>query len=177
MKQFLRTIKVVDQFTTEIEINKQDFIDRLQANVDRKELGFFSDSTDIFSSSKNDFKGIVGHEKFKIKRKRKFFDFNVNLAVAKGTYRQKGDNLLIEAEINGFTTLMIPFYVFLIIFYTIFVVSMFKVDANESNVFSVFPFILFHALFMFGLPYFFMRSSTKRLKHELEREFYYLTKK
>lgn len=39
------------------------------------------------------------------------------------------------------------------------------------------PFLFFHAILMFGIPYFIMRRSTQRLKHELEREFYYMTKK
>lgn len=29
---------------------------------------------------------------------------------------------------------------------------------------------------MLGIPYFVMRRSVSRMKHELEREFYYMTK-
>jgi len=38
------------------------------------------------------------------------------------------------------------------------------------------PFLFIHAAFMFGIPYFMMRRSVKRMKHDLEREFYYMTK-
>jgi preprotein translocase subunit YajC len=39
------------------------------------------------------------------------------------------------------------------------------------------PFIFIHAVFMFGIPYFMMRRSARKMKHDLEREFFYLTKK
>jgi hypothetical protein len=50
-------------------------------------------------------------------------------------------------------------------------------NINGDEQFFGGPFIFFHALFMFGIPYFMMRNSVQRLKHELEREFYYMTKK
>ena len=132
----------------------------------------------MFSSSKTEYKGHVGFDNFKIKRKRKFFDMNMNFAVAQGTYKQKENILIIEAEINGFSGMMIPFYVFGIIFYSIFIVTFILAEnIGGGGMAFVLPFILLHATLMFGLPYFVMRRSTYRMKHELEREFYYMTKK
>ncbi|HEX5171160.1 MAG TPA: hypothetical protein VFW11_18415, partial [Cyclobacteriaceae bacterium] len=111
---------------------------------------------------------------FKIRRKRKFFDMNMNIAVAQGTYRQRDGVLIIETEINGFHGMFIPFYVIGIVFY-IGMITTISLSGNPMPVF-VFPFILFHAAFMFGIPYFMMKRSTKRMKYELEREFYYMTK-
>ncbi len=169
---------MIEYLTTELEIQKNEFVTKFKNYVDEGDIGYFSGAFDVFSSSKNEFKGHVGYENFKIKRRRRFFDMNMNFAIAKGKYRQKGDKLTIEAEINGFSGMMIPFYIFIIIFYSIFIFGFFMADNIEGTeqIFIV-PFICIHALFMFGIPYFMMRRSTQRLKHELEREFYYMTKK
>ncbi len=178
MKELLKNIKLLDHWTTELEIQKAEFVSKLKEHVDEGGIDLFSESFDVFISSKNEYKGHVGYDGFKIKRRRKFFDMQMNLAVASGTYRQQGSKLIIETEINGFRGRMIPFLVFMIIFYTAFIVVFLNIDHFEGDgVEFAIPFILLHAAFMLGIPYFMIRRSTKRLKHDLEREFYYMTKK
>lgn len=122
------------------------------------------------------YKGKVGFDNFKIRRKSEFFDTNMNLSVAQGTYKQKENMLIIETEINGFNKMMIPFYIIVLVFYSIFISSFIFLDNSEFDTLFFIPFIPIHAAFMFGIPYIMMRRSTRRMKHELEREFYYLTK-
>ncbi|UII26074.1 hypothetical protein LVD15_22650 [Fulvivirga maritima] len=177
MKEFLRSIKLVDNLTTELNIQKSEFVKTFKAHVDEGSTGFGSDAFDVFSSSKNEYKGHVGYDNFKIKRRRRFFDRNMNLAVASGTYKQKESQLIIETEINGFSGMMIPFYIFALIFYSFFIVTFsFADNINGNGAGFALPFIIIHAAFMFGIPYFMMRRSTKRMAHELEREFFYMTK-
>lgn len=175
MKGILKELKLIDHLTTELEIQKSDFVKRFRNNVDEGSTDFISDSFDVFSSSKNEYKGHVGYESFKIKRRRRFFDMNINFALAEGTYQQNDRVLIIHTEIHGFSGIMIPFYIFIIIFYSIFIVS-FALAENVDSEFSSIPFILFHGAFMMGIPYLIMRRSMKRMKHELEREFYYMTR-
>ena len=52
----------------------------------------------------------------------------------------------------------------------------FMADNSKIEIGFVFPFLVVHAAFMFGVPYFMMRRSTNRMKYQLEREFYYMTK-
>ncbi|MDX1830013.1 MAG: hypothetical protein R3342_10760, partial [Lutibacter sp.] len=70
--------------TTEIEIPKNEFVSIFKKHVDEGSIGIFSDTFDIFSSSKNEYKGYVGLDGFKIKRRKRFFDMNMNLSVANG---------------------------------------------------------------------------------------------
>ncbi|MFI2743567.1 hypothetical protein ACG2LH_12565 [Zhouia sp. PK063] len=175
MKELLKKLKLIDYLQTELVIQKNDFVNKLRYHVDEGSIGIFSDTFDIFSSSKNEYKGKVSFNGFKIKRRRRFFDMNMNMAVATGTYSQKDDKLIISTEINGFHGMMIPFYIFCIIIYGIFIIGFLSADEIGENALG-FAFIIIHAAFMMGLPYFIMRRSTKRLKHELEREFFYLTK-
>jgi len=179
VKEFLKRIHLIEYLTIDIEVQKSDFVSKFKQHVDNGSTGIFSDTLDIFSSGKNEYKGFVEYDRFKIKRKRKFFDVNSGMAVASGTYLQNGKKLIIETEINGFNSIMIPFYVFLIVFYSIFIGIFITNDTIQENGAAgfVFPFLFIHAVFMLGIPYFIMRRSIKRMKHELEREFYYLTKK
>ena len=174
MKEFLKRLKLIDYLTIALPTNKTDFVNRLYEVTDIGSTGMFSDTFDIFSSSKNEFKGQVDTDGFKLKRRKRFFDTNMNFAVANGTFSETNGQLIIETEVNGFNNFFIVFYVFLIIFYSIFIFGFWGSDNKGS--FIAIPFILLHGTFMFVIPYFMMRRSVKRLKYELEREFFYLTK-
>ena len=179
MKNFLKRVQLLVQLTTELDgIHKNEFVDRLKKEVDPSDLGIFEDMFDGFSSSKNEYKGRVSYEGFKIKRKKRFFDMNMNLSIASGSFTQKEDKLIITTEINGFRKSMIPFYVFVIFIYIVtFITFLFTMEAGNGISFIVLPFILVHAALMMGIPYLFMRRSTSRMKRELEREFHYIAKK
>jgi len=177
MKEFLTRIKLVLNFSTELEIRKTEFVQKLRDSVDEGSTSFFMESFDIFSSSKNEYKGMVNDDGFKIKRKRKLFDVGSSMAIAKGAYYQNGNKLIIKTEVKGFHGMMIPFYIFFSLFYIAFFISFFTLgETGGYGSGLMIIFLILHASFMMGLPYFIMRRSTNRLKHELEREFFYLTK-
>jgi len=73
MKDFLIKLKIIDFLTTELEIEKNEFVAKFRQHVDEGSTGIFSDSFDVFSSSKNEYKGHVSYQDFKIKRRREFF--------------------------------------------------------------------------------------------------------
>jgi len=174
MKELLKQLKLIDYMSTTLQTSKIAFVNRLNEITDEGSTGIMSDTFDVFSSNKNEFKGQVNLDGFKIKRRRRFFDTNMNFAVATGTFAENNGQLTIDTEINGFNNFFIVFYVLLIVVYSIFFWSFLRSD-NKAG-FIVVPFILLHGTLMFGMPYFMMRRSVKRLKYELEREFFYLTK-
>ena len=177
MKDFLKRIKLIDNLQTELEIERTDFVHKLSQHVDEGSTGIFSDAFDVFSKSKNEYKGKVDINGFKIKRRKRLFDTNINLAVASGRYNQKGNKLIIDTEINGFSPIFIPFFIFCLLFYPIFItIFLFAENTDTATMLFAIPFILLHGSFMLGIPYFLMRRGVKRLKRELEREFFYLTK-
>src|SRR5690606_11113648 len=102
MKKFLKRLRLIDHLETELKIRKDDFADLFRAHVDEGSTNHFSGVFEVFSSSSNQYKGTVGYEGFKIRRRRRLFDTNMNLAVATGSFFQKGETLVITTEINGF---------------------------------------------------------------------------
>ncbi|MFY0594606.1 hypothetical protein [Roseivirga sp.] len=177
MNELLRKLKLTQSFITELEVSKSEFLQVFKASVDPGTTSHFSDTFEVFKSSKNEYKGRIGYNDFKIKKRKKLFDFNVNLAVAEGSFIEKNNTLIIETKVNGFIGAMIPFYIFVTLFYLIFLIG-FPVTNPEAGFegFLIIPFIIIHAAFMLGIPYFFMRNSTKRMVHDLERDFFYMTK-
>jgi hypothetical protein len=174
MRDFLIKLKLIDFLTTTLPTDRTTFVKRLSLITDEGNTGMFSNTFDAFSSSKNEFKGQVNSGGFKLKKRRRFFDTNMNMAIAQGTLTEKNDQLTVETEINGFNNFFIVAYVFLIIIYSLIIYDVSRSDNNGD--FIAIPFLILHGSLMFLMPYFMMRRSVKKLKYELEREFFYLTK-
>ncbi len=175
MKDILRKLKLIDSFTIKLELSRAEFVNNLQNITDKGHIGMFSDSLDAFSSSKKELKGHIDYNGFKIKKRRRFLENNFHMATASGTISESEGNLQIETEISGFNNFILMFYIFLIVFYSILIFNVWNFD-NNSDFFPT-SLLIFHGTLMFSIPYFMMRRSVKRLKYELEREFFYLTKK
>ncbi|HRG89310.1 MAG TPA: hypothetical protein PLW44_09840 [Chitinophagales bacterium] len=174
MKDILVRLKLIDTMTITLQISKDDFVGRLSEITDKESTGTMSDMFDIFSSSNNEYKGEVTYERFTIKRKRRFFDTNMNLAIAEGTFNVHNGQLTIETEINGFKYFYLLFCALLVVFYSIFFIGILNSDDNITLI--VIPIVLLHGALMFAIPYLLMKRSVQRLKYDLEREFFFLTK-
>jgi hypothetical protein len=176
MKSILERLKLIDHLTTEIPIEKKDFVEKLKMNVDHGDTGVFFTAFEVFRSSKNEYKGTVTFDSFKIRRRRKLFDMRASLAVAEGHFRQKENLLVIESTIKSFRGIFIFFLVFLLVFYTASIVSLIISDIPGNMGWVFVPFIFIHASFMLGIPYLIMKRAVSRMKYELERDLYFMTK-
>jgi len=173
MTEFLKKIKLIHVFNFELDVTKDKFISELSNVTENSELGVFSTFFEAFKSSNKEFKGKVTSTGFKIRRKLKLFDTNRTSAIAEGVFTEKDNQLIIEGTINGFHKFFYFFYGLLAVFYSVFIlVFLFNDDFPMFGL----PFIILHGLAMCLIPYFIMRRSVNRLKYELEREFFYLTK-
>lgn len=176
MDSLLQRLKLIDYLITEFPIEKKVFIERLRKNVDQGDTGVFFSAFEAFSSSKNEYKGIVTSDSFKIRRRRKIFDMNLSLAVAEGNFRQKGDSLVIESKVKGFRGIFILFIAFLLMGYVVFIASFFSAEVPGNMEWFLVFFLFIHASIMLCIPYFMMRRGVSRMKYELERDLYYMTK-
>lgn len=176
MKSVLERLKLVEYLTTELHIDKKIFVEKLKMYVDEGDTGIFLSSFEAFSSSKNEYKGIVTFDSFKIRRRRRLFDMSMNLAVVEGRFRQREHVLIIESTIKGFRGIFIPFVALILMFYIVSIISVFLSDIPSSMGWSFIPLIFIHASIMLGIPYFMMKRAVSRMKYELDRDFFYLTK-
>ena len=176
MKTFLKKIGLVDYLTTELKVNQNTFISRLKENVDSHSNGLF----DIFNNDNNrkEYQGTVSYNEFDIRR-REFSRYqNQMQASIKGKIYQKGEQLVIESEISGYTPWMIVIFGFLLVFYCIFLFAFIFSAGNDfgNEAFFIIPFIAIHASVMFYLPYKMLKRAVQKSKYDMEREFFYLAR-
>jgi len=181
MEKLLRNLKLKDDFTITIPIMKSDFVNKLRRNMDEGSTSSIFPFFEVFSSSKNQYVGSISGNEFEIRKRLRFFDTNKGGAIAKGKMNQEGEILNIDIEVNGFKNTIFFYFIILTIFYVFFLgtmgfVLMLKSDDN-APLFFVIPFLLFHGALMYGIPIFIARRSVKNIKNDLEKDFFYFTKK
>lgn len=85
MAGFAKTLKLVDNFTIDVDLPKKEFVDKL-SNIVYKGIGTrLNESSEGYPKSTLIYKGIVEPDRFSIKRIRWFFDPHSNVATAEGT--------------------------------------------------------------------------------------------
>ncbi|WP_333600245.1 hypothetical protein [Flavobacterium sp.] len=174
MQDFLIKLKLIDYLNTTLSISKTEFAKRLSQITERGNPNMLLNPFEAFSTDSRLFKGLVSETGFKLRRKRQFFTYNSTVAQATGTLSEVDGKLIITTEINGYNSYFKIFYFFLVIFYVGFISICMVTDSSFP--FPVLPFIVLHAGFMFCIPYFIMRRGVRQLKHDLDREFFFLTR-
>ncbi|MFN8334490.1 MAG: hypothetical protein U0U09_05130 [Cyclobacteriaceae bacterium] len=171
MKNFLSRLRLIDKMVTEVSVPRDQFAKKFRSLVDEGSLDVIFSTFEAFDSSKNEYKGHVGIADFKIRRRRKLFDTRGGLAIATGTFRENGNELVIETEVSAMTGFLIFFYSIALLVYLGFIIA---IVSGVSDNFVFLPFIILHAAFMLGIPYFVMRRAVKTMKYDLERELHYI---
>ncbi len=176
MMEWLRKLKLVRDFDFTINADGENFPRKFSAAVDRGGTGFFSNFSDIFSSSANLYKGEVNGRRFSIKKKAKFFQQNLNMATAVGTFSSERDTIRFQGTVSSLTWKAIPFLVFILLFYGAFLGVFVLGGLGEDVPAFVLIFLLVHAAFMIGIPYVIIRKSVSSLISDFERDLYYIAR-
>lgn len=174
MQDFLERIQLIKNTQIKLDVDKSEFIRNFKQHIDEGSIGAFSSAFEVFSSSKNRYKGNITQNTFEIRRRRELFDRTSYLARVTGTFRQQNDHVVVNAKVNGFSNFLIPFYVVITIFYIMFI-SVAITGFGESAIPAVF--IIFHAFLMYAIPYFVMRKRVKNTATDLEKELFYMMRK
>ncbi|MEL6391313.1 MAG: hypothetical protein AAFR97_01085, partial [Bacteroidota bacterium] len=95
----------------------------------------------------------------------------------KGHFRQEREQLIIDIEVDSLSRQMVFFYLIITFAYISLLTTMIAFGSETDIPVFVLPFMLIHAALMFGIPYFLMRRSVKRMKYELERELFFIANK
>ena len=168
------------RFDSEVSLmsDRCTFVERLKETVNLTDPGMFSDIEDLFSSKEYEYKGRVGTNSFHLRRRRRFFDPTSGLADVQGHMQERAGQLTIKMKFNGMRKMFIPYMLIVPAIYLFIVVVM--ISGGGSGGMSLpfgIIFILIHGGFMLGVPYFIMRRGARRLKHDLERELFFIANK
>jgi hypothetical protein len=148
LKEILLNLKLIEKHTYNLKIKNSDFEEKLIAITEFKFNPF----------SKMIFKGKVNQDIFELVlfsniRKGAFG------AVAKGTYFELNESLIVNIEIWGVDNSQFVYFFFFIIGFLWFGKMGFGIE------------IMFIIFFLFPFMYFELRSNIKSLKHSLKQEF------
>lgn len=129
----------------------------LRDRVDEeKGLEFF----ESFNTKLSDFKGQVGSNRFKLKRRRRLIDFNTRLALIEGQITTERDQSTVAIHISlEPTTLKLAFGA-MVALYGLFFILFLTQDFGVENSFFI-SLIPLHGLLMFAIMYFILRYEVK----------------
>ena len=172
MDSFLRKYMLIDTLSLKLNCNKATFIEKFKENVEPSNLSF--SPFEAFSGGTKLYKGNLDNSTFKIQKKQQLFNNRRQSPIVTGKIIENINDIKLDIEINGITPFMKFFFVFIVFSYlfgfTILLVISFK-DTNFA--FFLIPFLIVHAAFMIGIPFFIIKSSVKHFKQEMEREFHF----
>lgn len=156
-----------------LPVTKEKFTELFDELVDDGSTSFLLTGFEVFSSSQREYKGMVYDNGFKIRRRRKFFDGNLNYAIAEAVYSEVEGEELAEIKITGLNDFVVLYYFLLIVMFPVFFNSLYfeGVEAGTR------AFIIAHTLLMLLLPLYAINRSVKKLKETLQRDFYILSNK
>lgn len=173
MEKFLHKIGLIQYFSIELDITPEEFAQRLQNIVDIDDFGFFSINF-TYSNTLKVYKGIVNLNDFKIKRVRRLYDNRQSNSIATGTVEFINNKSIVNTKVNGFTLTYL--FILLIFILTIIGVTI-AIIVNFSKVdFTIFLYIGF-IFIMFYVVYKQLVQNVKNTIYDLQREFFYLTRK
>ncbi|WP_178985511.1 hypothetical protein [Winogradskyella helgolandensis] len=179
MEDFLRRIKLIDTFSTTLNVSRSEFISALRHNIDEGDIdGVFSGAFEAFTSSKNRYIGSVDYHSFRIRLRKRAFQRNFR-TIASGELKEEGDFLVINTKINAWRNDLYVLMAFMVIFYlSLFTFLIWKGFLNNLG-FGIFimMLIIMHAFFVFVVPFLVLQKSVRMMKIELEREFHYIISK
>jgi hypothetical protein len=161
---FFNKTRLIENIQLEINSTVDEFRDKFKQNVID-----FQESYGV-SRPKSEFQGKIKRDTFRIART--FSAFEVDLVSASGEYSEIGE----RSKINLFVYL--PIGTFILIYSMMLTIDMLSIYffTTSGPIKSLSAILLFGAVltsFTTLWPYVFMRRSIRKLKNDLEKEFYY----
>ena len=173
MSSFLERIKLKTSYEVEYPIGQEEFTALFKENVDYGDTSL--QPFEALKSSENDYVGDISKYGFKLRRRRRMFDFNQNLSIVSGEFLGLTRNITIRLTINAFRKILLIPLILLLLLYAVGIVVgiIFSIREDSAIITYILPPVLIHGLLMFGIPYFLMRRSVRKMKKEIDREFTY----
>ena len=152
-----------------LDISAIEFEKVLKHNLDPLKYRFF----EVFSKSKNSYKGIVGQNRFIIQKKRSLFQLRSGLIKISGNYKEENQRTTVSIEINGWNIYMVLLYLIFIIFYAFGYSLIFQNEIQkDSNINLYFAIVLsLHMVLQISAPILAKSKSVKNTKHHLSGVF------
>jgi hypothetical protein len=169
MDKILSKIGLIEEFSMEIPIPVDELVIKMNEIVDE-------DVYKVFPSGKNNYKGKIDIKGFTIRKVLKSFDTDNSNVTVYGSFIGRNEDTLIKVKTVGYDAFMKFWYcvacLILILILSFILTSIIKNDFDFRLLL-----ILIFCVFILLMPYISMKLGVQKMKYNLERDLYYLTKK
>lgn len=167
MKDLLKSIGLLQEFTVQLDCPKSYFIQTLGKHVD--DSGF--DLLELFTSGRP-FKGKITGDAFSIRKRKRLFNTNVNIVKLNGIVQQKDEKSIVSVQTNINSRLWYASIPLLALIVFQLITPAFDNSTTEN-------FILVFALQMsvlLAILYISLRGAVNHARNETEKEFVWIVK-
>ena len=170
----LKRLGLVDHLEFVLDTDRHALAERLSLNVENDQ----SDFSDLFSSSKCEYKGNVTANGFSIRRRKRWFDTSPAFCKVNGVFQDVGNNngqVRVSVEINAFSGRVRLMTILIGIFYGVAICATlgFGIFKDPKALFGLLG-VVIHGFLMVGILYLVLRKSTRRMKYDIERDLFYI---
>ena len=174
MRTLLKKMKLIIPFRMELDISKKEFNNRLRTIMMEHTPGFFQDIEDSLQAEDIKYKGDFDDAGFSFVPKQNLFG-NKRSAYIKGAYQENNGKLIIEGEVNGFSYVYLFIYSLSLLVYgslVAFIIYVYRDDLTVCLAIAT----VFSAIYAiaFSIHMWLFRKSTNAVKHEVEKDLFYL---
>lgn len=178
IEQLLKKLKVIDILQFELDIQLEDFVEKLNSTVDKEKTGAFARSDRYYSKSKSMYIGEVGTDQFIIReaaRGLKLGTISPKLGHVTGSLEQRDSRLIVNAVLKGYgrrikLVLKMVFIFYLVTFLTFSL--LFILNTRIPSMILTFSIMLLIQIgFVSFLTILFMRDAVAKLKYKLPEQF------
>lgn len=167
MKDLLRSLKLITDYTITLDCPKSYFLKKLADNTDPSGFRPFADL-----SSKLPFKGSVSGDAFKIIKKRdRAENASPVMVEVRGIVMDDKEKTVVNIEANGFNRAYGVYVAAGVVASLILIPILARMSQIPELIW-----IVFQAMFTLGFPYYLFRRGVAVSQQEMEKEFYFLTR-
>ncbi|MBW8523580.1 hypothetical protein K0U91_12450 [Chryseobacterium chendengshani] len=166
MKFLFKSIGLYDEFIFETEISKTQFLMNLKKFIYKSDFSIF-EIADYSIPNRFEYRGLVNDDDFMIRRRRHFFDNNIQNPIIRGLICEQNGITLIKIELSPSNDSFIKILILLSF------LSIILLNFNKNDDVT---FILISIL-MLIIQYFILKRNIKKSKYDFKRELTFIAQK
>lgn len=169
MNSFLKNIGLHDNLNFELNINRTELIEKLWKITYKTNTSFISLERDSAIPTRFEYRGMIDNYGFKLKKRTRLFDINLNNPVFHGNISDQNDRTFVSIEIVP-SVFQIFNSVIILCFFLIAVFTILKTTEKD-------PYFLAFTTTITVMQYFTLKRGITKGKYDFERELIYTVQK
>jgi len=154
-----------------LKMNDVEFLNQFKEIIEYSELSFVNNTLDVLSFSKLKYRGKLSKTRFLIKKRRKFNELGLSIAIGEGFLHHDGKSLIINIKVSAFKGVMLLAFIYgIFLIFMMTAISIVVISEEGVEGITVIMGVFIAAVFSL-IPYLIMRDGARKLLTHLEQDF------